>query len=230
MALGKKLRDIFFGNPQAAAEKRAREKILKNCDWDAVKDDVFPAKGVAPRVSAVVAAIIEAKNWKLLTPIVSEVGEWVGPLDLVYRKGEYGTPPMTRAQEFEDIYQAIKAAKGRDSAKVMNAFMTCVENWSCQHKFEAGYDWAKTKPEFVPVPPVGLAALADHPIEGNPLAMKILATPEDVARAKEAADWVYSSSSIDRDIAMDNLEKWLEKLEEKSKKPPAATPPKGPRI
>lgn len=226
MSLGKKLRDIF-GDRQGAAEKRARKKILQRCAWDEVKDDVFPKKGVAPRVSAVVAAVIEAKHWSLLTPIVAEVGEWVGVIDLVYRKGEFGQPPMTRAQELEDIYQALRAAPKSQGEKVVRSFITCVENWSCQHNFEAGYDWAKTKPEFVPVPPVGLAALADHPIEGNPLAMKILATPEDIARAAEAADWVYSGNAADRDAALDNLEAWRKKLEEKNKQPPAP-PSKGP--
>jgi len=222
MSLGKKLRD-FFGDKQGAAIRRARKKILANCEWDEVKDDIFPKKGVGAPVSAVVGAIIEAKNWKLLTPLVAEAGDWVSIIDLIYRKGEYGQPPASRAQELESIYTAISAAKPH-GAKVAAAFVSTVEIWTCQHDYEAGYDWAKGKPEFVPVPPLGLAALAEKPIEGRPLAMKILSTPEDVKRAAEAVDWVENNNGFDRDQSLDNLETWRKKLEENSKKPPASAP------
>ncbi len=224
MSIGKRLRD-FFGDKQGAAIKRARTKILAHCEWDDVKDDIFPAKGTGAPVNAVVAAIIEAKHWKLLTPVVAEAGDWVGVIDLVYRSGEYGQPPAARAQELEDIYTALKAANPH-GAKVAAAFVNAVEIWTCQHDYEAGYDWAKTKAEFVPVPALGLAALAEKPIEGNALAMKILSTVDDIKRAVEAVEWVDSGNAFDRDQSLQNLSDWRAKLEEKDKKP---SPPKSPR-
>jgi hypothetical protein len=201
-----KLRDVF-GDPQGAAIKRMREKVEQHCSWNEVKDDIFPEKGVGAPVSAVVAAIIENKHWKLLTPLVAEAGEWVSVVDLVYRKGEYKMPPNDRPQELEAIYQAVKAAPV-NGKKYAQSFIETVETWACQHDAESCYDWAYTKPEFVPVPALGLASLADRPVENSSLAMKVLSNPAEIARAFEAVDWIYREHSIDHDIAMDNLESW----------------------
>ena len=71
---------------------------------------------------------------------------------------------------------------------------------------------------------IWIAALAEKPIEGNSFAMKVLSTPEEIKRAADAVDWVDHGNSFDRDQSLDNLEVWRKKLEENSKKPPAATP------
>src|SRR3982750_4264321 len=182
-----KLRDAF-GNPQEAAIKRMREKVAQHCDWNAVKNDIFPEKGVGAPVFAVVAAIIDNKHWKLLTPLVAEAGDWGSVIDLVYRKGEFKAPPADRPQELEAIYQAVRAAPV-NGKKYDQTFVETVETWACQHDAEACYDWAYTKPEFVPVPALGLASLADKPIDESRLAMKILRNPAEIARAIEAVDW-----------------------------------------
>ena len=222
MSFGKKLRE-FFGDRQGAAINRARRKILSGANWDAVKDDVFPPKGAGVPIAPIVDAIIEVKNWQLLTPIVREVGDWVGVIDLVHRKGEFGAIRPSRAQELEEIYTAIHAAGKPHGPKVAEAFVNAVEIWACQHSFEDGYDWAKTKPEFVPVPPLGLAFLCERPIEGNPLAMKVLSNFAEITRAMEAVDWV-NSNNFDRDEAMDHLVKWQAKLTA-AKKPPKPPQP-----
>lgn len=223
MSIGKRLRD-FFGNPQAAAIGRMRKKVHARAEWDDVKDDIFPEKGVGAPVSSVVAAIIEAKHFKLLTPLAAEAGDWIGVIDLVYRAGEHGKQPPGRAQELEEIYTALKAAP-KHGKKLAESLITTAANWACQHADEAVYDWLSKKPEFTALPGLGLAALADHPIEGNKLAMKLLATPADIDRAIEAVEWVYHGNAGDRDDALDNLAVWRKKLEDDSKKPGKPKPP-----
>lgn len=219
MSLRKKLSDMF-GDKQGAAIKRVYKKIESGAEWKDIKDDVFPQDGkVGAPTSAVVHAILLHKRFDLLTPVAAEAGDWIGVIDLVYRKGEVGKVPAARAQELEDIYNALKAAPTHGK-KLAASFVETVENWTCQSDFEAGYDWAKTKPEFVPVPPLGLASLAERPIDGNPLAMKILNSPAEIQRAIEAAEWVESGH--DRDDAIANLKDWREKL---AKNPPKPTGP-----
>ncbi|HYD17422.1 MAG TPA: hypothetical protein VEF76_02955 [Patescibacteria group bacterium] len=220
MSLRKKLGELF-GDKQGAAIKRVYKKIASGAEWKDIADDVFPKDNkVGAPVGAVVNAILLHQRFDLLTPIAAEAGDWIGLIDLVYRKGEFGPVPAVRAQELEEIYTALKAAP-KHGKKLAASFVETVENWTCQRDFEAGYDWAKTKPEFVPVPPLGLAALAEKPIDGRPLAMKVLNTPAQIARAREAAEWVESGH--DRDDAVKNLRDWQEKL---AKKPPPA--PTGP--
>ncbi len=219
MSLRKRLSDMF-GDKQGAAIKRVYKKIESGAEWKDIRDDVFPEGGkVGAPTSAVVSAILLHKRFDLLTPVAAEAGDWVGVIDLVYRKGEFGKVPASRAQELEDIYQALKAAP-KHGAKLAATFVETVESWSCQRDFEAGYDWAKTKTEFVPVPPLGLASLAERPIDTSPLAMKILNTPAEIQRALDAADWVESGH--DRDDAVANLKDWREKL---AKNPPKPTGP-----
>ncbi|MEZ0224718.1 MAG: hypothetical protein ACAH83_09210 [Alphaproteobacteria bacterium] len=227
MDIFKKLKDIFR-NPQADAERRVDALIAQQCDWFAIESLVFPDKGVGPRMSAVLHSIIEAKNFKLLTPLVARAGDWMDLIDLVYRPGKFGAVPPTRVQDLEDIYTALSAAKGH-GAKAAKAFVNCVETWACQRNSEACYDWAVSKPEAGPLQALGLAALADHKIDGNPLAMKIIKTPADIDRAIEAVDWIYSGNASDRYTALDNLEDWRKKLEENSKKPPSPPAPGGPK-
>ena len=217
MSLGKRLRD-FFSDKQAAAIGRARKKIHARCEWEDVKNDIFPDKGTGAPIGPVVGAIIEAKHWKLLTPIVAEVGDWVSVIDLVYRQGDFRKEPPGRAQELEEIYKAVKAAP-KNGAKVTNALIETALNWACQHSNEEVFDWAKTKPEFKDIPQLGLAALCEKPIEGNKLAMKVLATAKDLDKAIDAVDWVYGSNSGDRDDALQNIADWRKKLDEKAKKP-----------
>ncbi len=224
MPFFKKLKDIF-NDRQGAAEKKVANLIAQQCDWMMIESLVFPDKGVGPRLSAVLDAIIEHKNWKLLTPIIARTGDYLDTIGLVYRSGEFGPVPSSRAQELEDIYQAI-AASPKNADKVLKGFVTTVENWACQHNDEACFDWAKGKKEFVPVPPLGLASLCDRPIDGNPLAMKVLATQADIARAMDAVDWIYNDNGADQDTAFDNLSEWKKKLEEQPGKKPA--PPAGP--
>jgi hypothetical protein len=224
MDIFKKLKDIFR-NPQGEAEARVRKLIEQQCDWFAIESIVFPDKGVGPRISAVLDAIIDSKNWKLLTPLVARAGDWMDLIDLVYRPGEFGPVPATRVQELEDIYNALSAAPSHGK-KAAKAFVNCVETWACQHNSEPCYDWAVSKPEAEALQPLGLAALADKKIEGNPLAMKIIKTPADIDRAVEAVEWIYSGNATDRYNALDNLEEWRKKLEENSKKPPAPPAPK----
>ncbi len=223
MSFGKKLREIF-GDRQGAAINRARRKILSGANWDAVKDDVFPPKGNSVPIAPIVDAIIEVKSWQLLTPIVREVGDWVGVIELVHRKGEFGAIRPSRVQELEDIYNALHAAGKPHGPKVAEAFVNAVEIWACQHNFEDGYDWAKKKPEFVPVPPLGLAFLCEKPIEGNPLAMKVFSTHAEITRAMQAVDWV-NGNSFDRDEALDNLIQWQAKLTAQKKSGPKPPQP-----
>ncbi|MCC7037927.1 MAG: hypothetical protein IT560_11560 [Alphaproteobacteria bacterium] len=219
MSLRKKLSDIF-GDKQGAAIKRVYKKIESGAEWKDIKDDVFPQDGkVGAPTSSVVHAILLHKRFDLLTPVAAEAGDWIGVIDLVYRKGEVGKVPASRAQELEDIYTALKAAPTHGK-QLAAKFVETVENWTCQRDFEAGYDWAKTKPEFGPVPPLGLASLAERPIDGRPLAMKVLNSASEIQRAIEAADWVESGH--DRDDAIANLKDWREKL---AKNPPKPTGP-----
>lgn len=217
MSFGKRLRD-FFSDKQANAIGRARKKIHARCEWDEVKNDIFPEKGTGAPVKAVVGAIIEAKHWKLLTPLVTEAGDWVGVIDLVYRQGDFRQAPPGRAQELEEIYKAVKAAP-KHGKKVTDALIETALNWACQHGNEEVFDWAKSKPEFKEIPQLGLAALCERKIEGNALAMKVLATKEDLAKAIDAVDWVYESHSGDRYDALQNIEAWRKKLDEKARKP-----------
>jgi hypothetical protein len=217
-----KLRDVF-GNPQESAIKRMREKVAQHSSWDEVKNDIFPEKGVGAPVSAVVAAIIENKHWELLTPLVAEAGDWVSVIDLVYRKGEHKAPPADRPEELEAIYQAVKAAPV-NGKKYAETFIETVETWACQHDAEACYDWAYAKPEFVPVPAMGLASLADRPIEESNLAIKVLSNPMEIARAIEAVDWVYRENGYDHDTAVENLEAWRRKFDDNSPNRPSPAP------
>ena len=216
----------IFNNPQGDAEKRVAQKIVSGADWPAIEDDVFPAKGVGPRLSAVLDTIIETKRWDLLTPLVARAGDYMDTVNLVYRPGEYGPVPASRAQELEDIYQALTAS-GKKGEKAVRGFVACVESWACQRNAEDCFDWAAGKKEFVPVPALGLAALCDQKIEGNRFAMKIIATPADIERAIDAVEWIYQSNGVDRGIALDNLADWKKKLEEldAKKKPPAPPAP-----
>jgi hypothetical protein len=221
-----KLKDLF-NDRQGAAEKKVSKKIVSGADWPAIEKDVFPDKGVGPRLSAVLNTIIEVKRWDLLTPLIAQAGDYLDTVNLVYRPGEFGPVPKSRAQELEDIYNAINAApKNKD--KVLRGFVSCVESWACQRNAEDCFDWAMGKKEAVPVPALGLAALCDHQIDGNPLAMKVLKTAADFDRAEDAIDWVYSSNGVDRGIALDNLADWKKKLEEQERKknPPAPPTPK----
>lgn len=222
MTWREKLKEIF-GDRQGAAAERVRKQIAQRCDWGAIKQDVFPDNGGGAPLPAVVDAIITAKHWKLLTPLTAEAGDWLSVIDLIYRKGEYGAVPPDRAQELEEIYQALAAAP-KHGGNIVRSFVNTIEIWACQHGSEACFDWARGKPEFVPVPPLGLAALADGPIEGNPLAMKILSSPEEIKRAVEAVDWVYNGHSFDRDTALDNLDDWRRKLEGNSQNPSFPAP------
>lgn len=210
----------MFGDKQGAAIKRVYKQIESGAQWNDIKDDVFPQDGkVGAPTASVVQAIILHKRFDLLTPVAAEAGDWIGVIDLVYRKGEVGKVPASRAKELEEIYTALKAAP-KHGKQLAAKFVETVENWTCQRDFEAGYDWAKTKPEFVPVPPLGLASLAERAIDGNPLAMKILNSPAEIQRAIEAAEWVESGH--DRDDAIANLKDWREKL---AKNPPKPTGP-----
>lgn len=224
MTWREKLSD-FFGDKQGAAAARVRKQIAQGCEWDDIKDDIFSEKGGGAPVSAVVDAIITAKRWKLLTPLAEEAGDWIGLVDLIYRRGEHGTVPPERPQELEEIYRAIRAAPTK-GAKLAASFVSTVEIWACQRNAEACFDWVRRKPEFVPVPALGLAALADHPIEGNALAMKVLSSVAEIRRAAESIDWVYADHGLDRDIAHGNLAVWRKKLEENnnSAPPPAPAP------
>lgn len=220
MSFFDKLKHVF-NDRQGEAERRVSKLIAQQCDWMMVESLIFPEKGVGPRISAVLDAIIESKNWKLLGPLVERAGDWMDTINLVYRPGEFGAVAPARAQELEDIYQAVSKAR-RNSAKVLEALVSCTENWACQHNNEACFDWAKSKPEFVPLPALGLAALCDQPIDGNPLAMKVIATKADIERAIDAVDWIYSGT--DRDIALDNLAEWGKKLDARNNKPNPPAP------
>ena len=215
----------IFNNPQADAENRVAKKILSGADWSAVENDVFPDKGVGPRLSFVLDTIIDTKSWKLLTPLIARAGDYLDTIDLVYRQGEFGTVPKSRVQELEGIYQALTAAP-KNADKVTRSFISCVESWACQRNSEECFDWAMGKKEAVPVPAIGLAALCDQKIEGNSFAMKVIATQADIERAIDAVEWIYSSNAVDRHIALDNLADWKKKLDEPPapKKPSAPTP------
>lgn len=223
MSWREKLSD-FFGDRQGVAAARVRKKIAQGCEWSEISDDIFSEKGGGAPVSSVVDAIIAAKRWKLLTPLAEEAGDWIGLVDLIYRRGEFGPVSPERPQELEDIYRALKAAPTK-GAKLAASFVSTVEIWACQRNSEACFDWARRKQEFVPVPALGLASLADHPIEGNMLAMKILSTSAEIRRADEAVDWVYADHGLDRDIAHGNLAVWRKKLEKNNGPPPPAPGP-----
>lgn len=223
MSLFDRLKKIF-NNPQADAEKRVSALIAQQCDWFAIESQVFPEKGVGPRLSAVLDAIIESKNWKLLTPLITRAGDYLDTVNLVYRQGEYGQPPATRVQELEDIYQAISTAP-KNAAKVTQGFINCVESWACQHNAEDCFDWASKKPEFGPIPALGLAALCDNKIDGNPFAMKVIKTAADIEKAIDAVEWIYKENAADRYAALDNLEDWRKVLESKNNKKPAPPTP-----
>jgi hypothetical protein len=218
----KKIKNIFR-DKVGEADKRVREQILKGCDWNAIDKDVLPDGGGGARIGAVVDAIITAQNWKLLTPLAEKAGDWLPLVDLVYRKGEFGPVPATRAAEMEEIYKAFDIA--RNGKQVKETFVNLVATWSCQRDSEQCYDWAVKKFEFKAVQPLGLAALCEKPIDGNPLPMKVLATSADLDRAQAAIDWIYSGNSGDRDTASDNLATWRKKLDDRNNKPPA--PPLG---
>jgi len=214
----KKLKNIFR-DKVGDADKRVREQIAKGCDWAAIEKDVLPDGGGGARIATVVDAIITSQNWKLLTPLAEKAGDWLPLVDLVYRKGEFGPVAPTRAAELESIYQAFDIA--RNGKQVKDAFVNLAATWACQRDSEQCYDWAARKAEFKGVQPLGLAALCDKPIDGNPLPMKVLATSADLDKAQNAIDWVYSSNGIDRDTATDNLSTWRKKLEDRNNKPPA---------
>lgn len=214
----KKLKNIFR-DKVGEADKRVREQIAKGCDWAAIDKDVLPDGGGGARIATVVDAIIAAQNWKLLTPLAERAGDWLPLVDLVYRKGEFGPVPATRAAELEAIYQAFDVA--RNGSKVKDTFVNMAATWACQRDSEACYDWAAKKTEFKAVQALGLAALCDKPIDGNPLPMKVLGTFADIDKAQAAIDWVYSGNGIDRDTATDNLATWRKKLEDRNNKPPA---------
>ena len=226
MSLFDKLKGIF-NNPQADAEKRVAKKIVSGADWPAIENDVFPARDVGPQLSAVLDTIIETRRWDLLTPLIARAGDYMDTVNLVYRPGEFGPVPTSRAQELEDIYQAL-AASGKKGEKALRGFVACVESWSCQRNAEDCFDRAMGKKESVPVPALGLAALCDQKIEGNRFAMKVIATPADIERAVDAVEWIYSGNAVDRGIALDNLADWKKKLEEleAKKSPPAPPSPK----
>ncbi|HTK85852.1 MAG TPA: hypothetical protein VL625_12285 [Patescibacteria group bacterium] len=223
MAWREKLSD-FFGDRQGAAAARVRRQIAQGCEWEDIREDIFGETGGGAPVSAVVDAIVTSKRWKLLTPLAEEAGDWIGLVDLIYRRGEFGPVPSERPQELEEIYRALKGAPTK-GAKLAASFVNTVEIWACQRNTEACFDWVRRKPEFVPVPALGLAALADHPIEGNRLAMKILSSPAEIRRAAEAVDWVYADHGLDRDIAHGNLDEWRKKLEKGNNQPPPAPGP-----
>jgi hypothetical protein len=233
MPLFRKLREIF-SDRQGAAEKRVAKLIAEGAEWPQLEPLVFPPKGPGPRVSAVVAAVIAEKRWPLLTPIAAQAGDWIGIIDLVYRKNELGSAPAGRPQELEGIYQALKAAK-KHGKKLAQDFVTSVENWSCLKDSEACFDWARAKPEFVPVPAAGLVALADRPVQGSALAVKVLASGAEIDRAVDTVEWFYADKGMDRDTAIGNLAEWRKALEEMEKKkdnnkggpmpPPAAFKP-----
>lgn len=214
----KKLKNIFR-DKQGDADKRVRDLISKGCDWAAIDKDVLPDGGGGARVGVVLDAIIASQNWKLLTPLAEKAGDWLPIIDLVYRKGEFGLVPPSRAQELEEAYKALDAARNGKALK--ETLVNLVATWSCQRDSEQCYDWAARKAEFKGVQPLGLAALCDKPIDGNPLPMKVLSTPEAIERAKAAIDWIYSGNGADRDTADDNLATWRKKLEDRNNKPPA---------
>ena len=214
----KKLKNIFR-DKVGDADKRVREQIAKGCDWAAIDKDVLPDGGGGARISTVVDAIIAAQNWKLLTPLAEKAGDWLPLVDLVYRKGEFGPVPAARAAELEAIYQAFDVA--RNGKQVKETFVNLAASWACQRDSEQCYDWAAKKAEFKGVQALGLAALCDKPIDGNPLPMKVLATFADIDKAQAAIDLIYSGNSGDGDTATDNLATWRKKLEDRNNKPPA---------